>query len=92
MLPLVALLAPIGWGVLMSLISDTDTLGDLEKYMKPSTKIVSTKTYLGVRQALFLAWLKETAGGDSDGGGVGKDGGGTDVSTLAGRGTTPDMV
>jgi len=51
-----------------------------------------TRGDLGVRQALFLAWLKDTAGGDKDGGGVGRDGGGTDVSTLAGRGTTPDIV
>ena len=35
--------------------------------------------------------LKDT-GGEMDGGGVGSDGGGTDVSTLAGRGTTPVMV
>ena len=33
--------------------------------------------------------LKDTGGGDNEGGGVGSDGGGTLVSTLAGRGTTP---
>ena len=42
-----------------------------------------------MRNALFLAMLKDTAGGEMEGGGVGSEGGGTLVSTLAGRGTTP---
>ena len=94
MLPLVALLlALMGWGMLMSWISDTDTRGYLLKINRNKRFItVDRRAYLGVRQALFLAWLKDTAGGDNEGGGVGSDGGGTEVSTLAGRGTTPDMV
>jgi len=43
------------------------------------------------RQALFLAALKDNCG-ETDGGGVGRDGGGTEVSTLEGRGTTPDIA
>jgi len=83
MLLLVALLALTGWGLVMSLISETETRGDL-----------------GMRQALFLAWLNDTdgedkdgnddAGGDNEGERALSDGGGTDMSTL-GRGTTPVM-
>jgi len=83
MLLLVALLALTGWGLFMSLISETEILGDL-----------------GIRQALFLAWLNDTdsededgddnADGDNDGERALSDGGGTDMSTL-GRGTTPVM-
>ena len=57
-------------------------------------------TYLGIRQALFFAWLNDTdsededgddnADGDNDGERALSDGGGTDMSTL-GRGTTPVM-
>ena len=36
--------------------------------------------------------LKVNGGGDNEGGGVGNDGGGTEISTLDGRGTTPDIV
>ena len=71
----------------MSLISETDILGDL-KY-----QIVKDKyNYLGIRHAFFFACWKDTGGGETGGGGVGRDGGGTEVSTLAGNGTTPDIV
>jgi len=46
---------------------------------------------LDIRQAPFLACWKDIGGGESVGGGVGSDGGGTDVSTFAGKGTTPDI-
>ena len=47
--------------------------------------------YLLERRAFFLARLKET-GGDSVGGGVGRLGGGTEVSgSLLTRGLTPAM-
>ena len=36
--------------------------------------------------------LKVKGGDDKDAGGVGKDGGGTEISTLDGKGTTPDIV
>ena len=46
--------------------------------------------YLPVLKAFFLAILKLTVGcGDMEGGGVGREGGGTLVSTHAGSGTTP---
>jgi len=47
---------------------------------------------LGIRHALFFACWKDIGGGERDGGGVGRAGGGTEVSTLAGNGTTPDIV
>jgi len=46
---------------------------------------------LGIRQAPFLACWKDIGGGEREGGGVGRDGGGIEVSTLAGSGTTPDI-
>ena len=47
-------------------------------------------SYLPVLQAFFLAMLKDMGGGDSEGGGVGMEGGGTLVSTVTGgSGTTP---
>ena len=50
----------------MSLISETDILGDL-KY-----QIVKDKyNYLGIRHAFFFACWKDTGGGETDGGGVG---------------------
>ena len=90
MLPLVALLDLTGLGELMSLISERDTRGDL----KHRSIIIwcNSPYYLWESQALFLVWLKDTLVGDSDSGGVASGGGGTEVSTLAGRGTTPDMV
>ena len=52
---------------------------------------LKVSSYLPILKAFFLAMLKLTAGDDweAGGGGVGSAGGGTLVSTHAGRGTTP---
>ena len=54
-------------------------------------QIILQWSYLGTRHALILASWKDTGGGEMDGGGVGREGGGTEVSTFAGSGTTPDI-
>lgn len=57
--------------------------------MNGNGKVGTEISYLPILKAFFFAKLKDTAGGEIDGGGVGREGGGTLVSTLAGRGTTP---
>jgi len=56
--------------------------------------LISDTLTRGVRGGLkiFFGWLKDTPAGDRDNAGEdGREGGGTEVSTL-GSGTTPDMV
>ena len=78
----------------MSLISDTDTRGDLQHQHNyyQFKDFIAIYSHLGIRHALFFACWKDTGGGERDGGGVRREGGGTEVSTLAGNGTTPDIV
>ena len=81
---------PTGWGGVTSEISDMETRGDLQ-WRQSVEEITGTESYLLERRAFFLARLKET-GGDKVGGGVGRLGGGTEVSgSLSTRGLTPAM-
>ena len=97
MLPLVPLLVLTGSGEDISLISEIDIRGDLNmsRLIQIKNILIQIKNisipYLGIRQAPFLACWKDIGGGEREGGGVGRDGGGIEVSTLAGNGTTPDI-